>query len=309
LPIGWVEKNMRRSTAVVAFATWIIAQALPVSAQAPALQPNPQIQVDYIRPKNSSPASDPTQYNRYMAIYEWLRIRRPLDEIQKFLAPLRLPRSIKIEVDTCGAERRPYVAANPVTGAAASPVTICYELIDKIENIAAGVKGNDPLKQMVIVGTFTQAVLHELAYAVFDVLQVPVWGREDDAADRLAAFVLLQFSGEIAHATMVGSAEFFLLSLRTWTGSAFADTTSPEGQRFYNFLCIAYGGDSNDFGGWTEAPEGQDPLLPDRRARQCSHEYHQVRAAFNLRIMPYIDPDLLLQIKAAQWFHPGELSK
>ncbi len=124
---------------------------------------------------------------------------------------------------------------NPATGTPASPVTVCYELIDQIQKIAAGVQGNDPLKQMVIVGTFTQAVLHELAYAVFDVLQVPVWGREDDAADRLAAFVLLQFSGEIAHTTMVGSAEFFLLSPKTWTGSAFADTASPEASAFLQF--------------------------------------------------------------------------
>src|SRR5208282_6181002 len=106
---------MRHSTAVVALATWLIAQAMPVPAQAPALQPNPQIQVDYIQPKNSSPASDPTQYNRYMATYEWLHARKPLDEIQKFLAPLKLPRSIKIQVDTCGAERRPYVSGGPVT--------------------------------------------------------------------------------------------------------------------------------------------------------------------------------------------------
>ncbi len=300
---------MRHSTAIGALAIWLVAQAVPVAAQTPTVQPNPQIQVDYVQPKDTSPASDPTQYKRYMATYEWLQVRKPLDEIQKFMAPLKLPRSIKIQVDSCGAERRPYVPANPVTGAPASPVTICYELIDKIQKIAAGVKDNEPLKRMVIVGTFTQAVLHELAYAVFDVLEVPVWGREDDAADRLAAFVLLQFSGEIAHTTMVGSAEFFLLSLRTWTGSAFAGTTSPEGQRFYNFLCIAYGGDSNDFGGWTEAPEGQDPLLPEHRARQCGHEYQQVRAAFNLRIMPYINPDVLLQVKAAQWFMPGELSK
>ncbi len=294
-------KRMRHSTAMGAVAIWFVAQAVPVAAQTPTLQPNPQIQVDYVQPKNSSPASDPTQYNRYMTTYEWLRVRKPLDEIQRFLAPLKLPRSIKIQVDTCGAERRPYVSGGPVT--------VCYELIDKIQKIAAGVKDNEPLKRMVIVGTFTQAVLHELAYAVFDVLEVPVWGREDDAADRLAAFVLLQFSGEIAHTTMVGSAEFFLLSLRTWTGSAFADTMSPEGQRFYNFLCVAYGGDNNDFGGWTQAPEGQDPLLPERRAQQCNHEYQQVRAAFNLRIMPYIDPDVLLQIKAAEWFLPGELSK
>jgi hypothetical protein len=182
-------------------------------------------------------------------------------------------------------------------------------LIDQIERISAGITGNDSLKQTVIVGTFTQAVLHELAYGVFDVLQVPVWGREDDAADRLAAFVLLQFSGEIAHTTMVGSAEFFLLSQKTWTGSAFADTASPEAQRFYNFLCIAYGGDSFDFGGWTQAPKGQDPLLPQSRAQQCGYEYQQVRNAFNLRIMPHVDPDLLLQVKAAEWFLPGELNK
>ena len=301
---------MRHSTAIGFLVIWLVAQAAPVAAQTATLQPNPQIHVEYLPPKNNSTAADPTQYNRYMTTYEWLRVRKPLEEIQQFLAPLKLPRPINIQVDTCGgAQRRPYVPANPATGTPASPVTICYELVDGIQKIAAGVQGNDPLKRMVIVGTFTQAVLHELAYAVFDVLQVPVWGREDDAADRLAAFVLLQFSGEIAHTTMVGSAEFFLLSLRTWTGSAFADTTSPEGQRFYNFLCIAYGGDPNDFGGWTQAPQGQDPLLPDRRAQQCGHEYQQVRAAFSLRIMPYIDPDVLLQIKAAEWLLPDELSK
>jgi hypothetical protein len=285
---------MNRSIFVAASGVvfWVML-ALPAPAQAPVLPANPQIQVDYIQPKNNSTGE-------FAAIYAWLRARRPLEEIQKFLAPLRLPRQIKIQVDACEAESRAYVSGNPVT--------ICYELIDKIQKMAASIP--DPaLKQTVVVGTFTQTVLHELAYAVFDVLQVPVWGREDDAADRLAAFVLLQFSGDVAHTAMVGSAEFFLLSRKTWTGGAFADTASPEAQRFYNFLCIAYGGDNLDFGGWTEAPQGQDPLLPDFRAKQCGYEYEQVRHSFNLRIMPYIDPDLLLQVKAAQWFLPGEVGK
>jgi hypothetical protein len=281
---------------------WLALQAAPALAQAPVLPSNPQIQVEYLQPKYNAAAGQ-NQFNEYTTIYAWLRMRRPLEEIQKFLAPLRLPRLIKIEVDTCGAERRAYVSG--------APVTVCYELIDKIEKVAAGITGNDALKQMVIVGTFTQAVLHELAYGVFDVLQVPVWGREDDAADRLAAFVLLQFSGEIAHTAMVGSAEFFLLSRKTWTGSAFADAGSPEGQRFYDFLCVAYGGDPLDFGGWTQAPQGKDPLLPAFRTEHdgCRYEYEQVRRAFDLRIMPYVDPDLLLQVKAAQWFLPGEVSK
>jgi hypothetical protein len=188
---------MNRSIFVAASGVvfWVML-ALPAPAQAPVLPANPQIQVDYIQPKNNSTGE-------FAAIYAWLRARRPLEEIQKFLAPLRLPRQIKIQVDACGAESRAYVSGNPVT--------ICYELIDKIQKMAASIP--DPaLKQTVVVGTFTQTVLHELAYAVFDVLQVPVWGREDDAADRLAAFVLLQFSGDVAHTAMVGSAEFFLLS-------------------------------------------------------------------------------------------------
>ena len=216
------------------------------AAPAPVLQPNPQIQVEYIQPKYNSAAADPKQYNEFTTIYAWLRVRQPLEEIQKFLAPLRLPRPIKLQVDSCGAERRAYVS-----GAA---VTICYELIDKIEKVAAGITDNDAVKQMVIVGTFTEVVLHELAYAIFDVLQIPVWGRMDDAADRLAAFVMMQFPENVAHTTMVGSAEFFVLSRKTWTGVAFANTRSPDAQRFYNFLCIAYGGDSLDFGGWTRAP-------------------------------------------------------
>jgi hypothetical protein len=287
-----VTKRIRFLAAVAAI--WLVAA--PSLAQAAFLQPNPQIEVEYKKPVFT--AGQLSQYFNFTTIYDWLIVRRPLDELPYFLAPLKLPRRIKIEVDQCGAERRPYVPGGPVT--------ICYELIDKIEKVAAKINNNN-LKQTIIVGAFTQAVLHELAYAVFDVLQVPIWGRQDDAADRLSAFVLMQFSEAVASTTMIGSGEFFLLSNRTWTGSAFASPNSPEAQRFYNILCIAYGGDPLDFAGWTKSHNGQDPILPGQRARRCSYEYQQVRAAFDLRIMPYINPDVLLQVKAARWFQPGEL--
>ena len=280
---------------------WLAIHSPPALAQASALMANPQISVAYIQPRFNSLAANSNQYFKFTAIYEWLRVRQPLHAIQKFLAPLRLPQQLRLQVDQCGAERRPYKHG--------APVTICYELIDKIEIVAANVKDNEPLKQTIIVGTFTQAVLHELAYAVFDILQVPVCGREEDAADRLAAFILLQFGEDVAHTTMLGTVEFFVYSGKTWTGSAFADAGSPEAQRFYNFLCIAYGGDHLSFGGWAESHDGHDPLLPASRADQCQREYEQVRNAFNLRIMPYVDPDLLLRVKATQWFLPGELGK
>lgn len=52
-------------------------------------------------------------------------------------------------------------------------MTICCEMTDKIERTAADFQNNSQ-RLSVIVGTFTFAVFHELAYAVSDALQIPV---------------------------------------------------------------------------------------------------------------------------------------
>ena len=54
---------------------------------------------------------------------------------------------------------------------------------------------------------------------------------------------MMQFGENAAQTTIFGTARFFDWSARTWTGSDFASAEAPEAQRFYNFLCIAYGGD------------------------------------------------------------------
>jgi hypothetical protein len=220
--------------------------------------------------------------------------RKVLEELQQFLAPLRLPRKLTVKIDQCGALSRPYRPQEPVT--------ICYELIDQIEKVAA--KGDPKMRQTMIAGAFIQVVVYQVAHAMFDILQVPVWGRAGDAADRLAALVMLQFGEDLALRTIRGSTAFFLASKKTWTGSAFADADSPEEQRYYNYLCIAFGGApiSFDF-----LVSGNEPVLPLPRARRCYWEYQQVRMAFNLRIMPFVDPDLLVKIRSADWLLPGDV--
>ena len=144
-------------------------------------------------------------------------------------------------------------------------------------------------------------IFHEVAESIFDILQAPVWGRSKDAADRLSAFLMLQFGEEAARKTIGGTATFFALSNRTWTGSAFAAVASPEAQRYFNFLCIAYGGAPKSFDYLVQAEKGKSPLLPEDRARRCAGEYSQVRKAFNLRIMPYVDPDMFVRSRAIEW--------
>jgi len=255
-------------------------------ASAQTVPPNPQVAIAYQQP----------QKREYLAIYNRLKDRKVLEELKQFLAPLRLPKPLTIQVAQCGAQNRPY-AGNGVA-------TICYELLEQIERVAAGMKAES--RSSVVAGAFIQAAMYNVSQAILDLLQFPVWGRSGDAADRLSAFVMQHFGEDLAIQTVTATAVFFDATKKTWTGSAFADADSPEEQRFYNYLCIAYGGSPISFRFLVDKEENQDPILPWARARRCAGEYEQVRKAFNLRIMPYVDPELLVWVKSREWLLPGD---
>ena len=213
-----------------------------------------------------------------------------LEELQQFLTPFRLPADLTIRAEACGAPRRAYDAS-------AKTVTICYETIAQILSVAqAQIGATDQDRNNAIVGAIVETLLHETAYGVFDLYHAPIWGRIDDAADRLTALVMLQFGEDDARLTILGTARFFLWSAKTWTGFAFSSAQSPEAQRFYNFLCIAYGGDPITFDSLKTGG-----VLPDSRLAQCDYEYQQVRKAFDLRLMPFMDPDLFVTARARKW--------
>src|SRR5471030_696710 len=98
---------MRRIGFVISSAFIFLIFNLPsVMAQTSKLI-NPQVEIQYIEPAAIFPMR-----SEFDPIYQWLRIRRPLDEMQQFFAPLHLPGKLKIQVDKCGAERRAYVSGD-----------------------------------------------------------------------------------------------------------------------------------------------------------------------------------------------------
>jgi hypothetical protein len=249
-----------------------------------------QVQISYETPSDA----------RFRPIYEGLKHRQVLERLQRFLRPLRLPQVLTVKLTQCGAETKPYESGGPVA--------ICYELIERIIDVTTQNTKDANEQTLITDGTFVEAVLHEVAHAVFDLLQVPIWGREDDAADRVAGLIMMQFSDQIAFTTIIGTAKFFEYSKRAWTGADFADLGSPEAQRFYNYLCIAYGGDPRTFQFLAPRPgPSQVARLSERRAPRCEGEYLQVQHAFDLRIMPFVDPELLVKVRASQWLLPDEI--
>jgi Putative metallopeptidase len=272
-------KRIMSAAAVGIALSYPVFYAGPAAAQALS---NPQVQVVYARPRaaNLQPVA-----NR-------LKSRRVLEEFAQFMLPLKLPATLTVQFDQCGGNTRIYKPGEPAT--------ICYELVDQIEKIAA--KSPDD-EEMMLAGAVTQAVFHAAANAVFDILDVPIWGRREDAADRLAGFIMMEIGSDLAYWTIIGTTSFFEDSGKTWTGSQFAEASSPEAQRYFDYLCMAYGGDPVQFGYLAKQPEDKNekPVLPKDRADQCRDEYTQIRSAFNLRIMPYVDPDLLVKVRATKW--------
>jgi hypothetical protein len=78
-------------------------------AQTNSTAGNSQIEIAYIEPSS----------HNYRPLYDRLRKRQVLEELQQLLSPLRLPRKLKVQVEQCGAPTRSYKPEQPVT--------VCYE--------------------------------------------------------------------------------------------------------------------------------------------------------------------------------------
>jgi len=286
--------------------TYSIATVVPAVAQTttpqPSLAPNPQIEIAYVKPANPALTS----------IYAALQQRKVLETLQLFLAPLKLPpdRKLVVKFDQCGGTTGiPYKQRGPVT--------ICYEYVAQIQQLAPKtavtlVQGS-VTPETAIVGPVVQAVLQQVAIGVFDSLSLPVWGRVDDAADRLSAFVMLQFGPDIAWNTIVGTAWFM-----SGNATAAPDLSSVAGavaQRYYTTLCIAYGGEVRgakvtaagaDFRNFVQSAQNSAAGdLPQSRAQSCPDEYDTIKQAFDSLILPYVDRMLLQKVQATKWVSFG----
>jgi hypothetical protein len=259
----------------------VIAASLhPTTATAQRLRAD-RIQISYVPPKN--PAHEP--------VFRLLKERQLLERFKEFLSPLRLPRALRLKTEGCEGESNAWYENDAIT--------VCYEYIDDIlrnapqEPTASGVTRTDA-----IVGPTLEVFLHEVGHAVFDYLSVPVLGREEDAADQLAAYLLLQFAQRDARKLIGGVAYSYQLdaSKPTTKKNPFADEHGLPAQRFYNVLCMAYGADSKLFADLVEKG-----YLPKERAEGCADEYDQVARAMTKLIRPYIDQARAKQVRAKRW--------
>jgi hypothetical protein len=257
--------------------TLCLPLAIPAGA-APARAK--RVAIEYVPPAKSA----------HKPLYDMLRENQALERVQALLTPIRWPRSLKLEIKGCDGEANAWYEDGVIT--------VCYEYLDEIWRAANSSRRPATIaREDAFVGPFVETVLHEAGHALFDLSKVPILGREEDAADQFAAYLILQMPKEKKHKLVVGAAYAYLSELkvrrprdlyrrRLGIGRhvAFADEHGTPAQRLYNLLCIAYGSDQQLF-----ADAVDKGYLPKTRAEQCEDEYQQVDYAWRRLIAAHIE--------------------
>jgi Putative metallopeptidase len=253
--------------------------ALTFSGGAIAAEGKPnQIRIDYERPKNAA----------HHPLYEKIKEARALERMQRLLSPLRLPRPLLLKTAGCDGESNAWYED--------SVITVCYEFLDDVlKNAPDRTLPIGLTREDAILGPIVDVFLHETGHAVFELLEVPVFGREEDAADMFSAYIVLQFGKDDARRLILGNAYQYKTDMQvpqvTLPLAKFANEHGLPAQRFYNVLCIAYGADAKLF-----ADVVEKGYLPKERAEGCDDEYEQTAFAFKKLIGPYIDKKLAKQV-------------
>lgn len=140
--------------------------------------------------------------------------------------------------------------------------------------LAAGVPGSlmaDEAEDAFVEANILGIFYHELGHALIDVMQMPVFGQEEDAAD-VASILLIDhlFEPESALAMAYDVANGFWAEAvaNAENPVPYWDTHGPDEQRFYNTVCLFYGGDPD-----TRDDFAEDMELPEERAEYCVEEY------------------------------------
>ncbi len=289
---------------------------------------------------------DPANQGKYIlkpmnpertGVRQRMMTRRVLEEYAEFLSPLRLPHTLKLFASDCAGTKFDSPYYNPGLRA----INMCYSFSTLAEGWFKNLITNHrnekwwtpALVEQLLAGVYVAVLLHETGHAVFDLMDAPVFGRQEDAADQMAAFVALQFGKDNARTLIKGFSTFWGYWAFVAKGDpdptrvispgysnsrqcsrdpadpfkdefcSYSDTHGTASQRYYNTLCIALGGEHREW--FSDILDAN--LLPANRLRDCNKEYKQIQLAFRKTLLPFIDPVQQQKVMQRTWFTAKEL--
>jgi hypothetical protein len=265
--------------------------------------PRPGAGMDQAQVNNIRITYEPPKNPDHQKLYETLMEHQVLEMMQHMLSPFRFPVEVNIRTMGCDGLADFWFSYDD----SVPTVHMCYELLQQIMKS----KPAEPTPVLkiaphdVVVGQFLFWSLHEMGHAVYHIFEVPLFGREEDAADEFAVYLMLHFGKDQAHRWVEGGAYAQHQFLEGFKENPevqkrleyFSGIHGTPEQRFYNELCLAYGADPVLF-----ADVVGSGLLPKTRADHCAHEYETFDYAFKSMVRPHIDRQMAKAVMHEMWF-------
>ena len=192
---------------------------------------------------------------------------------------LALPRDIQVFVE----EETPGPAYFPDFNEIVMPPEF-VDLVFTVFEESGLVEGFEDTRDLTLA-TLAFVFMHEVGHALTAELDLPITGREEDAADQLAT-VIVTSAGEDAGGIAIAAATLFGLfgaDREQFEEADFWDEHSLDEQRFFNILCWVFGSDPAAYADIVfDSGIGEDRLV------RCEGEWEQISSSWETLLAPHV---------------------
>ena len=185
----------------------------------------------------------------------------------------------------------------PLYDPARNDILIPYTFLDEVEQRFKAVNYADDNQSNANPENLEQAVMdvvihtlfHELDHALIATYALPIVGKEENAADNLAAVLSIEYfenGAEIA----ISAADLFYLEgdeITEFEEADFWDEHSLDLQRYYATLCHVYGSDDTQYAYLLE-----ETGFSDERAELCIGDYERMTNNWLTLLDVYMSPEV-----------------
>ena len=179
-----------------------------------------------------------------------------------------------------GGEEGPHFDPNTNT------IQVPYSFLEEVESRfdAANYSETGVDVDTATLDVLAHTLIHEFAHAFIFMHEIPVVGREEDAADALATVLLTEYfesGAEIA----ISAADMFDLESedrQEFEEADFWDEHSLDSQRYYSTLCHVYGSNPEAF---EHIPK--ELGFDTERAELCIFEFESIAKSWFTLLQPY----------------------
>ena len=240
----------------------IFIYSIPVNVSAKAI-------VEYSSPKSQSES----------AIVKELKSDGSVDAVINLInESFTLPQELKF---TFGGED------GPLYDSSTNQIIIPYFFIEEVKQRFTKDKYSKTgvSEKQATMDSLMHTMFHEFAHAIIFMYEIPVLGKEEDAADGLASVLLIEFF-EGGQEIAISAADLFDLESEDrdeLDEQDFWGEHSLDLQRYYGTLCHVYGSDPEKYKAILERD-----YFSERRADLCIQEYDSLLRSVQKLLAPYL---------------------